>query len=299
MTPKDNLITRRDFLRGSAGAAFAAAVSPGALVEKAKKPEPAGKRSRVVLIRDADVLDAEKKPKPEVIQRMMDEAVKALFEVKDAQTVWRRLIKPTDLVGIKTNVWRFIPTPKALEDAIKRRVLEAGVPAERIRMDDRGARGTLADCTALVNARPLRTHHWAGIGGCIKNYVMFVNPGDYHVDACAQLGHVWTLPSVKGKTRLNVLVVLRPQFHGVGPHHYSSEYQWDYKGLLVSQDPVAVDAIGVELLTAKRKEHFGEDKPFPQLTHHVVYAETRHHIGVAERSRIDLIKLGFKDGRLI
>jgi hypothetical protein len=41
---------------------------------------------------------------------------------------WKKLIKPSDIVGIKSNVWNPLPTPKELEAAIEKRVLDVGVP---------------------------------------------------------------------------------------------------------------------------------------------------------------------------
>jgi hypothetical protein len=129
---------------------------------------------------------------------------------------------------------------------------------------------------------------------------MFVKfPFRYHSNACANLGGIWNLPIVKGKTRLNVLVVLRPLFYGRGPHHFNPQYLWDYNGLLISSDPVALDAVGVELLSVKRRNYFGEDTPFPKRTHHVTYAEVRHHVGVSDLDRIDLVKVGWTEGALI
>lgn len=291
-------LTRRDFLRGTAYATIATVIGTTVTAEGTAKPD---KRSRVVLIRHPDALDKDHKPNPEIIQRMLDDGVKILLDSDDTAEAWRQLINPDDSVGIKTNVWAYMPTPKELEEAMWRRIEDVGVKRDRIRIDDRGARKTLADCTALLNARPLRTHHWSGIGGCLKNYIMFVRlPFRYHPSACADLGHIWTLPIVKGKTRLNVLVVLRPLFHGRGPHHYSPQYVWDYKGLLISSDPVALDAVGVQLLSAKRREYFGEDTSFPKRTiHHVIYAEVRHHVGVSDPERIDLVKAGWTEGVLI
>ncbi len=231
---------------------------------------------------------------------MLDQGVRTLLGVDDTVEAWHRLIEPNGPVGIKTNVWSYLPTPRAVEAAILRRVIDSGVPMDRIHMDDRGARTTLSDCTRLINARPLRTHHWAGIGGCLKNYIMFVSlPFWYHPNACANLGRIWTFPIVKDKTRLNVLIVLRPLFHGRGAHHYNPKYVWEYKGILVSRDPVAIDSIGVQLLSAKRRDYFGEDRPFPKLTHHVTYADIRHHVGVSDPEQIDLIKVGWKEGILI
>ena len=251
-------------------------------------------------MRHPDALDEDHQPNAEIIQRMLDEGVTTLLQLDDPVEAWRQLIKPQDVVGIKTNMWAYLRTPKALEDVLWRRIMDAGVSHDNIRMDDRGARSSLRDCTALINARPLRTHHWSGIGGCLKNYITFVSlPFRYHPNACADLGKLWALPIVKDKTRLNVLVVLRPLFHGRGPHHYNPNYVWDYKGILLSTDPVAVDAIGVRLLEAKRQAYFGEDRPFPKMTHHVMYADLKHHLGVSDPKRIDLVKVGWTDGILI
>ncbi len=101
----------------------------------------------------------------------------------------------------RDNAWKDLPTPPEVEAAIRRRIEDSGVPGSELRIDDRGARTTLAPCAALVNVRPLRTHHWAGIGGCLKNPIMFSEePSVYHPDMCADLGALWTLPSLKERS---------------------------------------------------------------------------------------------------
>jgi hypothetical protein len=124
-------------------------------------------------------------------------------------------------------------------------------------------------------------------------------PAAWHGDTCADLAAIWDLPQVKGKTRLNVLVMFTPLFHGVGPHHYAKEYTWEYKGLIVSRDPVAADATGLRIIQAKRKEHFGDDRPLQMTPHHITLADTRHHLGVSDPGRIELVKLGWAEGILI
>ncbi|HLP47371.1 MAG TPA: hypothetical protein VK469_15595, partial [Candidatus Kapabacteria bacterium] len=134
----------------------------------------------------------------------------------------------------------------------------------------------------------------------IKNYIMFdPNPPSYHPDSCADLAKLWQLPVVKDKTRLNVLVMFTPQFHGVGPHSFSSQYVAKYYGLLIGFDPVAVDATGLRIIEAMRKEHFGEDRPLDPPAKHILLADTRHHLGTADPNKIDLIKLGYQEGILI
>jgi len=291
--------TRREFLKDAASAALAGALYAGAPAKLIAQPE---ERSRVVLIRDEDVLDDLNKPRAEVVQRMLDEAVAALLDEEDPVRAWKRLLKPDDILGVKSNVWRFLSTPKELEAAIKRRAMDAGVPEKNIGIRDRGVLGDalFANATALINVRPLRTHHWSGVGSLIKNYIMFVDsPPDYHPDTCAVLASIWTLPLVRGKTRLNVLVLFTPLFHGIGPHHFNPKYIWSYKGLLVGLDPVAVDATGLRILQAKRAAFFGEVRPLNPPPKHILLADTRHHLGTADPEKIELIRIGWKDGILI
>ncbi|MCD6598359.1 MAG: DUF362 domain-containing protein [Bacteroidales bacterium] len=258
-------------------------------------------KSRVVLIRHKDIMDNAGKINQSIMQQMIDEAVVELtgLDLKDA---WKSLVKPDDIVGIKSNVWKYIPTPSELEKAVKKRVLEAGVPEKNIGIRDRGLLNDeiFTNATALINMRPLRTHYWSGVGSLIKNYITFVEkPSEYHPDTCANLATLWKLPLAAGKTRLNVLVVLTPLFHGSGPHHYSKQFTWQYNGLLVGFDPVAVDSVGVKLLLNKRADYFGEERPLNPPAKHVFLADTRHHLGTADANKIELIKLGWEEGQLI
>ncbi len=293
------LITRRDFLR-------IAAVTPliGTVTTRLKGEvrQVSSSKSRVVLVRDKEALDSAGRHNPQVIQKMLDNAVTALFDVEDPVEAWRKIVRPGDIVGIKSNVWRYIPTGAAVEQALKRRILDVGVPDEKIGIDDRGVLRDpiFKNATVLINARPARTHHWSGMGGCIKNLIMFVpNPAAYHGDSCADLAKIWSLPLVKDKVKLNILLLLTPLFHGIGPHHYSGQYVWSYRGILVSENPVAVDATGMRILQAKRRQYFGEERPLQPPAHHIALADTRHHLGVSDPDRIELIRLGWQEDILI
>jgi len=249
-------ITRRNFLKVAAVIPMAGALVPGLKsVQSAQNPEPF-KKVRVVLVRDKNALDASRKHNPDVIQKMLDDAVTALLGENDPVKAWKLLIKP--------NIGNYIPTGEAVEQALKRRVMDTGVSEDSISIDDRGVlvNPIFKKATALVNARPARSPYWAGMGSCNKNYITFVPvPSDYHPDTCANLATIWYLRQVKDRTRLNVLVMLAPLFHGIGPHHHSKGYTWEYKGLIVSRDPVAADSTGLRILQAKRRQHFGDDRP--------------------------------------
>ena len=293
-------ITRRDFLKATSTAAIA-----GALFMSDPRDvfgQVTEKKTRVVLVRDKNVLDSTGNVDANVLERMLDNAVTTLLDEPDPAKAWKRIVKPEDVVGIKTNQWGHLPTPKALEQAIEKRVIAAGVPEKNISIRDQGVLDDeiFVKSTALINVRPLRTHHWSGVGSLIKNYIMFSRtPWAYHDDSCADLAKLWALPEVAGKTRLNILVVLTPLFHGIGPHHFNPEYTWLYGGLLVGLDPVAVDSTGVRILLAKRKEYFKEERPLSPPPKSIYMADTRHHLGTADPAKIDLVKIGWEEGILI
>jgi hypothetical protein len=299
MVESENLITRRDFIRGTTCATLALAMGIG--LEAQEKEEPT-KLTRVVLVRDAKVFHEKGYIDGDVIQKMLDDAVTVLFNKKDPIEAWKTIMNPKDIVGIKSNEWGPLPTPDALENALKRRIMDAGVAEKNISIDDRAVlrNKVFKEATALINARPLRTHHWSGVGSLLKNYIMFVQqPWQYHGNTCADLAAIWKLPIVKDKTKLNVLVMLEPLFHGVGRHHFDKTYTWRYNGLLVGTDPVAVDAVGLHVFNAKRLEYFGEERPMTPPPHHIAFADTKHHLGTSDLEKIELVKLGLKGGILI
>ncbi|MHB8056118.1 MAG: DUF362 domain-containing protein [Candidatus Aminicenantales bacterium] len=306
-------LTRRDFLMTAAVAPFASAVGCSCLT--CPKPVPgvppaAGRaritsmshKSRVVLIRDAAAVGENRATNAAVIRKMLDDAVTTLFGESDPVAAWKHIVGPGDTVGVKTNIWKYLATGPELEEAIRGRLVDAGVSADRIAIADRGVLDNpiFQQATVLINARPARVHYWAGMGSCLKNYIMFVpKPSDYHDDACANLGAIWKLPPVKDRTRLNILSMLTPQYHNIGPRGFSEQYLWTYGGLIVGQDVVAVDATGYSVIRAKRLEVFGEDKPLETSAHHIQLADTRHGLGKSNPDDIELIRLGWDEKILI
>lgn len=287
------VITRRDFIKGSSFAVLGAAM---------RFPSQQEKKTKVVLIRDADVIDENSKIKEEIVKKMLDEAVMTLLGKDDPLKAFQELVKPDEVVGIKSNVWSYLPTPPEVERSIESRLVDAGVKKENISIDDHGVRTNpiFLKATSLINVRPLRTHYLAGVSGCIKNYIMFAESQEaLHPNNCSELGSVFKFPQVYGKTRLNILCALTPQYHGRGPHHFSRRYVWNYNGLIVSQDPVAVDTVGLRLIMAKRLEQLGKEQEMPPVPRHIEVADVKYGLGTSDINKIDLIKLGWKEDILI
>ncbi len=90
------IITRREFLRAAAVVPLAGALMPDLLSgQSLELPN----KVRVVLIRDKDVLDGGGGQNPEIIRRMLDDAVVALLGEKDPIKAWKRLVQPSDTSG--------------------------------------------------------------------------------------------------------------------------------------------------------------------------------------------------------
>lgn len=123
-------------------------------------------------------------------------------------------------------------------------------------------------------------------------------PSAYHPEGCSDLGKIWTLPHVKGRTRLNILVALTPQFYGRGPTSIDRRYLWTYKGL-IGLDPVSVSAVGAELLRLKRISSFGDNRELDVQPIHIAVADKKYHLGISDLNRIEIIKLGWMDQVLL
>jgi len=105
---KKEIVTRRDFMRIAAVTPLSGAVTP--LFKRTAGAAAPQDKARVVLIRHKDAVDEAWNHHPDVVQQMLDEAVAVLFGEKDAGSAWKKIVNPTDTVGIKTNSWKPLPT---------------------------------------------------------------------------------------------------------------------------------------------------------------------------------------------
>jgi len=288
-------MTRRGFVRGAACAGLGAAMG---VVSEAKAGLP-DHRSRVVLVRDEKLLDHRHKPQPRVLLSVLDTAVCLLSGEVEPVAAWGRYFQPDDVVGLKTNEM-MLKTPPALSAAMRQRLRDVGVLAGNLHETDREAYRLLGKCTALLNTCGFKSHWLSGVGGAVKNYLTFVPPDErrnYHGNYCANVGTVWSKPSCRGKTRLVVIDLLRPLFNG-GPQ-VNPNYQWDYKGLLVSTDPVAADTVCLRLLQNKRDDFKGERWDLSPPAVHLETACREHRLGTCDWGRIDLVKAGWAADALV
>ena len=324
-------LTRRDFIRD---AALTAGLGLALGQREASSQEVRASKSKVVLVRDEKVLDDKHQVDEKTVAAMLRRAMQVYTGEDDPKKAWGRFVKPTDIVGIKANVM-ITPTKPELLRAIVRELQGLGVPDENIYTWDRTSYGlglegadpkkrkgrctfdsrgfsTLATekCTVLLNVPGTKVHSLSGVGIAIKNWVGGITFKELpisrnrnaayfrlHVNSCADLAKLCWIPEIREKCKLNIVEAFRPLFHG-GPQ-IDPKYLWDYKGLFVSEDPVAVDIVCAKVLQARRDEYRGEHWPIEPPIKHLLIADSAYHLGNSDLSRIELVKDGYQEGVLL
>ncbi len=299
MSDKKKTITRRDFIRGTVGTTLGLSIIKPDWVKKSlagERLQKAGGKSLVVLIRDEKVLDDRMNVNREILAGMVDRLLLEITGKKEVREAWLSLVSPKDVVGlVPTPLMN--PTHEELITVIKESLVSAGVPENNIRMAQ-GRNVNLESITALISLPGLKAHWLTGIGTVIKNYILYSGaPRNYHYEDSAKLGEIWHLPQVKGKTRLIIVDALRPVCDK-GPQ-FDPRYRWPYKGLLASTDPVALDAVGLKILQAKRDELRGEPWPISPPPICIEAADTVYKLGNSKLENIEIRKIGWEKEILI
>jgi uncharacterized protein (DUF362 family) len=142
--------------------------------------------------------------------------------------------------------------------------------------------------TALINVPVLKDHGGAGVTIAMKNhYGSFHNPGSHHGNMCdPSIADLNSLDEVKVKTRLVVCDATRATCNG-GPG-YNPAFAWQYAGLILSCDPVALDTIGTKIIDERRTEvglpRLAETGRYPRQ----LASAAERALGNAEMSKIEL-----------
>jgi uncharacterized protein (DUF362 family) len=117
------------------------------------------------------------------------------------------------------------------------------------------ARLLTKECSVVINVPVLKDHGICGVTLALKNYFGAIhNPNKYHVRTGDPfIADLNALPVIRKKTVLTVADAIQAQYEGGPP--YMPHWTWDYGGLLLATDPVAMDALGWSILEDERKTH--------------------------------------------
>ena len=257
-----------------------------------------------------------------VVAGLLDEAMVSLTGERSGKEAWCSRVSPLDRVGIMLDIAP-LPVHRALLEAVTLRLIACGVPRENITVfaaeesalfragfdlrevpgrvrvmgaDSEGyrrgmTRVVLDYCTVIINLSRLRMDARIGMSGAIANHLAAAPTVERRrlLSSPEELAAVAARGSLKLKTQLHIMDALRP---GDLPVDRAEPATWLYRGVLVSEDPVALDAVGREILLARLRE---SNPDAAALTPPVVYLEpaaTRYRLGVADIDAIELTEIG-------
>jgi uncharacterized protein (DUF362 family) len=147
-------------------------------------------------------------------------------------------------------------------------------------------------CDCVINMPVVKDHSIAGITVSLKNMFGAIhNPNKYHLNVGnPYIPDVYMLPAIQNKIRFILCDATTIQYEG-GPS-YLPYWTWAFDGLLVGEDPVALDRIGWRLIEKKRADE--GMKPLDELDRAPTYldtaADSQHRLGISDPHRIELVE---------
>lgn len=147
-------------------------------------------------------------------------------------------------------------------------------------------------CDVLINVPVLKDHDGAGVSIALKNmYGAIHNPNKYHPNGCDPfVADVNMLPEIRSKLRLIICDATTACYEG-GPS-FKPEFTWRHNTLIVSQDPVALDTIGWQMIERKRRDKglptLADDKRAPRYI--TTAADAEHRLGTNDGHHITLVE---------
>jgi uncharacterized protein (DUF362 family) len=143
-------------------------------------------------------------------------------------------------------------------------------------------------CNVLINVPVLKDHDGAGVTIAMKNmYGVIHNPNKYHPNGCnPYIADLNMLPEIRSRMRLTICDATTAQYEG-GPA-FKPEYSWRHNALIVSQDPVALDYTGWQIIERKRAEKGLKTLQAEGRAPHYIAtaADAGHQLGTNDPSRI-------------
>ncbi|MGA2205318.1 MAG: DUF362 domain-containing protein [Terracidiphilus sp.] len=146
--------------------------------------------------------------------------------------------------------------------------------------------------SVLINLPVLKDHDGAGVTIALKNmYGAIHNPNKYHPNGCdPYIADLNMLPEIRSRMKLVVCDATTAMYEG-GPG-FKPEHSWKADSLLVSQDPVALDSTGWQMIERKRAEMglktLEADKRAPRYI--ATAADSEHRLGHCDPSRIAVVE---------
>jgi len=152
----------------------------------------------------------------------------------------------------------------------------------------------MKDTDAIINVPVLKDHGIVGLSGALKNFFGVIhNPNKYHLNVGdPYVADLCSHNMIKNKTRLTICDSVIAQYEGGPP--FMPQYAINENALLISQDMVALDRIGWQLIDSWRKQN--NLPTLKQVNREPKYiltaSDNDHQVGEADLNRIQFNRIG-------
>lgn len=148
-------------------------------------------------------------------------------------------------------------------------------------------------CDAVINLPVLKDHGITGVTLALKNFFGAIhNPNKYHTNAGnPYIADVNMFDPIRRKLRLTIADALTAQYEG-GPS-YMPQWSWPFNGLLVSNDSVAMDYTGWQIIEAERARRGMKSLEAAKRSPRYIAtaADARHRLGTIDPGRIEKVEV--------
>lgn len=312
--------TRREFI----GTSVKTAVGIGVVTKLTGKTRmlfAADAKSRVVVARNPRAINDRNQCDSAETAALFDKTLFSLTGKNDAAGAWAALgLGPNDVIAVKVNCnsWTLDLSPhKALVNALCSSMASV-IPANNIIMYERTT-GDLEDggfkrnmsgsgvryfganegggfdpkqrltriitdtCTKIINLASLKCVEREMAGSLfLKNHIGSLPSEDMpkcHGDQDF-MAEVSSRPAIKNKTILNLCDGLRGTYERGVP--------WYWKGIVMSQDPIAGEAAAIGVMNEKRKQENIDPMEMPES---LSIGEKKYKLGTCTPARMDIVRL--------
>jgi uncharacterized protein (DUF362 family) len=145
----------------------------------------------------------------------------------------------------------------------------------------------------MINLPILKDHEGAGVTIAMKNmYGVIHNPNKCHPNGCdPYVADLNMLPDIRSKMRVTICDATTACYEG-GPG-FKPQYSWQENALMVSQDPVALDYTGWQIIEKKRAEKKlktleAAGRPPRYIA---TAADAQHRLGTNDPRRIEVVEV--------
>lgn len=145
---------------------------------------------------------------------------------------------------------------------------------------------------AQINLPVLKDHSLSGVTCSLKNWFGAIhNPNKYHEEGCDPfIADLNAIPLIRKQQKLVICDALRVQYNG-GPSYHSG-WAENFGGVILGEDPVAVDFVGYQIIDQIRAKYGMQslEKTGRRPKHIFTAADKEHLLGKARPEEIEVVE---------